>query len=497
MSASPSSSPKTGSFRRGLFSSSFGTALSVVFLFLETAIASRVLSETELGTYFTLVLVTMFLVIVSDFGSKTTITRYLAGSEADQRAAYTQTAILFRVIVVVAISLLVWLVPSVLLIFEPNGSLTPYAHYIPLLLIPASLDELLLSVLQGFKAYRSMAAMQILRSAIRIGVSWALLVVWNIGIAALLFSWGISYAASVAYAYAVMPTSKRPAYRHGMLAEMLRFGFPIHMNRFVGFAFRRVDLWLLSLLAGPSAVAFYAVATRIPDALQRLSESFTAVYFPAVSSLLAKGKRDEAGAMLSTSIRLISFVTAGGALVAIVFGSEIVRLIFSDKYAASTIAFGVFMLVFHVVFITNLIGYTLTAAGYATRSLGGDLARTVLNVIGDLLLIPIFSFVGPAYATLAATYGTHPLMLWLLRRSDIHISVAPYLKQTALLLGGAALFWWLQPQLIVYKLAFVIAFGALNALLGTVRPDDLNLLLTERITRRIPLMKRLQSQNAK
>ena len=67
-------------------------------------------------------------------------------------------------------------------------------------------------------------------------------------------------------------------------------------------------------------------------------------------------------------------------------------------------------------------GYALTAAGYPGRSLGENSIRTTLNLLGNLVLIPILGTVGPAIARLLSVYISNPINVWLLRRSNQRIS---------------------------------------------------------------------------
>src|SRR5262249_24952189 len=197
---------------------------------------------------------------------------------------------------------------------------------------------------------------------------------------------------------------------------------------------------------------FYAVATRIPDALQRLAESYVQVFFPTMSSLLGRGKQSEAGQLFSRSLRLISFGTALIALIAVLFNREIMVLLFEQKYAASGWAFAVLMVGFHIIFTLNLMGYTLTAAGQSVRSFVASLVQAGANIAGNLLLIPALSFVGSALADMLAAYAASGAAIWFMRRGAVPVTLMPHIRQTLLLFACAGWFWWAQPTQIVYRL---------------------------------------------
>jgi O-antigen/teichoic acid export membrane protein len=426
---------------------------------------------------------------VIDLGCKTATTKIIASSDREKQAALVNSTLIFRLVVIAAVAILVWSVQELLMLLDSSPGVSLYLNYIPLMLAVASMDELCSAMLQGFHAYRHLAIAQIARGVLRLCLTILLLNVMQLGVLALIYSWVLSFIVSILYQYAMLPIAKLFRFHWPTLLELLRFGFPLHMTRFLWLVFRRIDVLLIGLLAGSNSAAFYEVAARIPDALQRMSESFTNVYFPTMASLLADGKRQQAIWMWNQALRLLSFATALGALLAVLFSHQIVTLVFSTKYLASSTAFAVLMIAFHTGFMINLMGYTLTALGYPMRSFTSNLFRSAVNVGGDLLLIPIAGFMGPVYATLVANYTSNPLSIWLLRRSGVEVQVLPYLKQTLILLLCVALFWWFQPIGLIYKLGLVTLFVVLNLAMATISLQDVRLTLPHGMLRRSDLPK--------
>lgn len=481
------------SFYQGVMFTGAGTAVNIAFLFLETLVAARLLDTDSYGIYALLIVVVNFLVMAIDFGCKTAVTQLIASSDRIRQAALANSALVFRLTVIAVVSALIWLGRASLLPLDPSGALLGYAAYVPMMLAVASLDELLLATLQGFQAYHHMAVAQILRSVLRLCLSIVFLVTLKLGVTALIYSWVISFAVSSVYQYLVLPIPKRFAYQRPLLGEILRFGLPLQGNRFLWLVSGRVDVLLLGALVGPTGVAYYTIAARIPTALTRLAQSYIAVYFPTMAALLAEGKRRQAGRLLDHSLRLFSFGAALVALIAVLFSRQVVTLLFSDKYATSSVVFALLMVALHMTLLVNLMGYTLTSAGFPGRSLVATVTRTTLTVLADLLLIPLLSFVGPAYAILISCYVTNPLVVWLLRRSGIRVTVTPYVKQTVLLWLCAALFWWTQPAGFTYKIGIIVLFLVLNIALSTISRDDLRLVLPEAVTKWLGMRKEVLS----
>ncbi|MFN8497375.1 MAG: flippase [Anaerolineae bacterium] len=481
-------------FRRGFFFTSIGTVVAVASLFLETMIAVRALTTESYGLYVLLVVTVNFLVAAVDFGLQSAAPALLAGRNRGEQARLVNTALTFRVAVLVIVSVALWLGQAVLQRVGVATEWLPLAVYLPLMLCTSSLDELLFSLLQGVQAYRQMAVARTVRSLLRVGLSVIGLYVLHLGVVALIYSWVLSFAVSLVLQCTVLPLSLRSDFHHQGLKGMLRFSLPLYLSTLVWFALQRIDVVLLGALAGPASVAFYATAGRIPDALQRLSDAYVSVYYPSLAALLKKKRMNEARLLLDHSIQLVGFSTAVAALVAIVFGREIVTLVFSEKYAVTSLAFGVLMIAFHVTFSVHLLGYALTAAGYPKRSLAASLVQAAVNVVGDVALIPIFGFLGPAFATLASVYALAPVALWLVRRSGLEMTLSPFVKQTLLLLVYALAVWWLQPESALVKAGIVAVFVINSLAMSTLTPQALTLILPARVTRRVQhsVLSRLQ-----
>lgn len=475
-------------FRKGIFFTSTGTIVSIIFLFLEMMFVVRWLNTESYGIYILLLAVVNFLVITVDFGLKTAVSQLIASSSSDpiRQAALVSNALFFRLATIVFLSLTIWLAQSIFVIFLYKPlPLLQYAYYFPLMLLAASADELLGGMLRGFQSYHHLVFAQIVRSVLRLGLTVIFLTIFDLGILALVFSWILSFSVAIVYQCWALPIKHAWVYQRSLLGELLKFGFPLYLSSFLWFAFGSLRVFLLGLLAGPISVAYYAVASKIPDTLSRLSDSFISVYFPTMAALISKGEQGRASWVLDKSLRLTSFAIGLIALSVVVFSQEIVILLFSTEYENTTLALIVLVMVFHMLFLVNLMGYTLTAAGYPGRSLTENVVRTTLTVLGCLLLIPSYGFIGAAYAALVAVCIANPIAVLLLRRSGITVDVIPYAKQTALLLLGISSFLWLQPISFIYKVVIILMYLLLSLALATVSIKDLYLVLPNTLSKRL------------
>jgi O-antigen/teichoic acid export membrane protein len=484
----PTPPPRHLSFFQGVSYTSAGTALNIIFLLLETMVAVRVLATEIYGIYALLVIGVNFLVMLTDFGSTSSATQLIASSDPARQATLASSAMVFRFAVVVLVSAITLLVPAAIFLLDPSLAILNYVIYVPVMLIMVGLDESLYGILQGYKAFKHMAIANSLRTVLRLGLSIVFLLIFQLGITGLIYSWIISFGVAVIYQVLVLPHPRWSPPNWRVLGEMLRFGFPLQLNRFLWFVSGRADILLLGAFMGPSTVALFEVGGRIPSALVRLTQSYSAVYFPTMTELLSKGETNRAHQLLNRSLVLVSFFMALAALISVIFGQEIIRMLFSAKYETSSMVFSLLMIGLQMNVLVTLMGYTLTSAGYPGRSLAANAIRETLIVVAALILIPIWGLIGPAFGKLFAYYVANPISIWMLRRSHIRVVSAPYIKQTVLLWLGAILFWWLQPQGFVIKAMMVLIFIVMNVALSTIAREDLALILPNALSKRLGWM---------
>lgn len=480
---------------KGFAFTSVASVINIIALFAESIIAIRLLSKVDWGIYVLLITVTNFIMMATDFGFKISITQFIASGNKEQQAVLTNSVLSLRVIICLLMSVAVWFGRDLLNWIDPSGGVLLYATLIPAMYVVGSIEQLLSGMLKGFKRYDHAAIGQALRSVARVVLTVVLLLVFDLGILALIYSWIISFAITSIYLYMQLPVPKRWRLHAPSLREIVRFGAPIQASAFLWYVSWQLHIVLLSTLAGPAYVALFDVANRIPAALNRFSDSYVSIFFPTMSSLLAENKREKATWMLNQSLRLSAFVLGIGVLFAVLFSREIMGILFSSEYAETASAFSLLMVSFHMTFMVHLLGYTLTSAGYPEKSLVENSVRTAISTALGLLLIPTFRYFGAAIGQLVSNYAANPVAVYLLRQVDIRVQIAPYAKQTALLIAFCIAGWFvggmeleLMPS-IAYRLLMLVGFIAGSFLLSIVSLDDLQIVLPKSVQAKLGIQK--------
>jgi O-antigen/teichoic acid export membrane protein len=458
---------------RGIMTLGSGTVLRMLFSFLGLIIAARVIPKDDLGVYFLLFVIVAALQVIGGLGMGQSSAKFLASASGDhERQIIVNNVLTLRLVTMLAISLLAIIFKPVFMHLFPSELLPSLFIYVPLLFCVQSADVILDSIMQGFQLFRKMAFIRILSGALNLGFVLLFLMIVNLGIKGYILANILSQAFTSLLRYWMIPTRKALAFKPNLLRRIIRFGLPLHGNDILTFISQRLDILLVGGLLSPTAVSYLGIAKRLPDNLKRASNSIYSVYFPHMSSLFGKGQKTQAEEILNRFLRLTSFATALGTLIVTFFQRDIVVFVFSEKYAQSAPAFGLLMIIFILSVASTLLDSTLIAAGHPDYIPIISLADTVPSVLANIILIPIFGFMGAVYAKLIANIITNPVSVWALHREKIGVSVSMYIKPILFLMICLAIYFGLGWKTIILKGFLIIIFVLLCVSFSIVTRRD-------------------------
>ena len=273
-----------------------------------------------------------------------------------------------------------------------------------------------------------------------------------------------------------IPVKKKLVLRRDLIKELATFGLPLQLNDILNFIFTRIDTLVIGVLLGPTDIAIYEVARKIPDSLRQLYEPFRSVYFAFSSKLFALGDRQRAAGLLNDSTRLVAFGSLFGAAIALLYGKDIIEMLFSAKYMLSAPIFVLLMLNLSASLVGNVLGNTLVTVGESGKPAVVNLFNTVGSLLGCVLLTPVLGVAGAAIGTTFGTLTVYPPMMMYLRRR-IDARIMPYLKPMLIFCAWAALILLLQPASSLAKFGSIVLFLVACMLVSVVTRHDVMLLL--------------------
>lgn len=154
------------------------------------------------------------------------------------------------------------------------------------------------------------------------------------------------------------------------------------------------------------------LAILIVFGLQALNQ----VLQPQFSRLWNKGKQSELQCLLTVSARIIFLLALPPAVIFYLFGEEILAFTFGPTFAAGSVA----LVILTSGQVTNAfggsVGALLNMTGHEKETLKGITASAMINIVLNLLLIPIYGMEG---AAIAAAFSLASWNLILVRKAIV------------------------------------------------------------------------------
>lgn len=451
------------------FSSSL---LTIVCHFLTLLILIRMLDEHMMGVYFIVLLVAHMLVMLSDFGIELALVKKYPEQDQPGQSSLLRLAVLLRLasccaITLIFVALLASGTVAMLRDVAPVAVLTIVLYWLH------SFRGLQLRVLQAEKWFGTYAGVQALAAALKVAFVLMLLPFEGIGVGHVVAAEAMSLLVSVIYAAYAIRRNLAAALRAPLTSprELAAFAFPLYLNSLVGLGNARVSYYIVAIMGGPVAIAFFSVADRLSDAARRLFAAFVNVYLPMQTNLVAASKIDEAKQLASRSMLWIAFIVSGSMLAFAIVREPVFVLLFTSKYAAAADTAVMFFGVLLFNSVQGLMGYFAVANGHNYLPVKASLISSVFNIAATLWLFNLYGNEGAA-AALILTQGLICILYYIwLWRGGLKLDVLPV--AAVLVFLSLALTWvfYFTGSLLIAGLALPAFAAAALCFVAPLRAD--------------------------
>jgi O-antigen/teichoic acid export membrane protein len=274
----------------------------------------------------------------------------------------------------------------------------------------------------------------------------------------------------------VMPRPSRTR-----LAALVRSSVPIGISGVLIIAYARLDQVIVFTIAGSGPAGLYGSVYNVvdqshfvPGAILTTLAPVMAAAWPADRARLLRTARLTGELMAITSFGALAF--------AVVAASQLVRLFFGPEFLPAAPALPVLGGAFVFICFDYLNGNLLVVLGKQWQFVQISVAALVVNVIGNLALVPSAGFMGAAWMTLVTEVVVFAASLWLvLRTLELPLPGAGRIWRTALAAGllASMLFGLRQAgaSLAVLVVAACAGYPTLLFGLRAVGMDDLRVII--------------------
>ncbi|MGH2859021.1 MAG: oligosaccharide flippase family protein [Solirubrobacteraceae bacterium] len=412
------------------------------------AYAARRVGPTNLGAYSVVLSLVTFLSLPISLGITTVGTRDLARAPERARTVAGEVFALQLAFALCGYGLIVLFAP----VIAPTGAMRRLFPIVGLFLLTGTSFEW---ALQALGRIRAVAAARI-AGQLLFGALVPVLVVGGLS-GMERYAWlmigglGLKHLLTTA---ALIRASGPPRLLHprARLRQRLHESLPMGYASVMLQVYGTIDQIMLGYLSTSFDAGEYAAANRIPSALLTFSGSWLAVVFPhsaAVAATDPRRLRRDAGRML---VAVAGFALPLAACTPFVAGG-LMAAAFGSRFAAAGTAFALLVVTIALALLDGTLTTIVMGLGGDRRYARAITLTAVLNVLANVIAIPLFGRNGAAVVTIAS----EALLFSILARS------------AWILLGGIEIEWWRLQRIVL------ATFPAVMALL--VLPDSVSVWL--------------------
>jgi O-antigen/teichoic acid export membrane protein len=211
--------------------------------------------------------------------------------------------------------------------------------------------------------------------------------------------------------------SLRPLVDRAEAWRLFRLSLPIGAGMVVAGLYLRVDMLILSGIAGTGAVAAYGLAYRVVSSIGVVSSYIASTLYPGLAALR---NEERYGAVYTRSLvatlALVAPLAVGGALTA----EPIIALIAGGNLSGASSPLRLLFVTLIPIFINTILGNALMLSNKGGWFLRMSLICLVLNIGLNFAVIPTYGATGAAAATLATELVTTGTLAWVMR-ADLRV----------------------------------------------------------------------------
>ncbi|QFR38937.1 oligosaccharide flippase family protein [Candidatus Gracilibacteria bacterium 28_42_T64] len=191
---------------------------------------------------------------------------------------------------------------------------------------------------------------------------------------------------------------------------IFKISLPYGIALFLSVVYFKVDVILLSLIKGPidgdASIALYSLPMKIVEVIMVVGGFYLNSILPSLTKFFEENKQKQLDNLIAISFKILFGSAMLVFTLGILFRDYLIEIIANKDYLDPSYLYNssdAFLVVFAVVlfyFISLVFIYTLVASKNQSKLLYINIIVTLFNIVGNIILIPKYSFMGAGIVTL-------------------------------------------------------------------------------------------------
>lgn len=271
-----------------------------------------------------------------------------------------------------------------------------------LAVFPVTLGQsYLISIFQGLQRFREFNIVSLVQPVVTLVLVIAITVTGAVNVGYLIAAYITGLVAAIAMSVYYLVSREFPANamadEAGYFSNAINYGYKSNLSNILAYVNYKADIFLVNFLIGTSAAGIYIIAVQLVERLWMLSQSVSIILFPRLSQLSDdEEKRREITPIICRWV--IALTLLGGALLAVI-SLPLIGLLFGEAYREAVVP-----LLFLLPGIlagsgTRILANDIAARGRPELNMYTAWAVVIVNIAGNIVLIPLYGLAGAAIAT--------------------------------------------------------------------------------------------------
>ncbi|MDP2492209.1 flippase [Vibrio splendidus] len=188
-------------------------------------------------------------------------------------------------------------------------------------------------------------------------------------------------------------SSKKNTY----IKPALNYGIKAHISNMVAFVNNKADIYFVSILLNPASVGFYTIAVQFSEKIWIVSQALSTVLLPKLSELTDDEYRKKE-IVLAIS-KLVFYITSLISIFVAIVAKYMILFFFGEEFYPAVEP--LIYLLPGVIFMTvaRVLANDLSSRGRPELNMYTSVVIIITNVLGNLILVPIYGISGAAMST--------------------------------------------------------------------------------------------------
>jgi O-antigen/teichoic acid export membrane protein len=396
-----------------------GTVLSRFITYFTRVFIARYYGPTDYGLFSLGLAVIGFAGAFSVLGLPTGITRYISYYKSKDQETHVKGILVFSLFATGLVSCIVGGVifivsPPLAVIIFHNPEFTDVLRVFAISIPFSTMFSVLTSSFEGFQDIRyRVYTERIILNILKL-VFIVFLGVLGYGVLGIAFAYTLATVFTFLIAFYFLETkifSLRSKIQSIYIKkEMLFFSLPLMLAGFMSTIMTRIDTVLLGYFRSAGEVGIYNAAVPTAQILGIVTSSIAVLFLPVITELYARDQKESLEVVYKTVTKWAFYLNLPVFLIIVFFSRRVMNLMFGSEYIAGYLALSILATGFFMGTVSFAPHYLLTMSKNTRIIFIISLVATLINVVLNFTLIPIYGVLGAAVAT-AMTYLVNSSLL--------------------------------------------------------------------------------------